>query len=365
MSISTPIAPNRQAAHDWGVDSAVRQDVSVDLKIIAVNESKHSLLGWHTSLGVQIVSSSRREHRVAHGTGAVVPAPQQRTKGAFTNLSAPARPDAGYVRTATRTRPGSSATPISTCSYTSHRSLTGPSPTSSVAVTLASRSSANTHPTHRCSERPRRRTESTSPLRPTTTRLRLRSVATSVPNPLRRRGALSTPSAVDQLRAEDLDVQKLRVLQPANAEFKDNFDRFRRRTYNSIIQLCGKHLDFVIRQEDLEQSVSPALQLLPIMQVRPVPVMNRIQRNRRHWTYCYTGEITDPAVIAFGPVVPTWGHRLWAEWGPNPYRRRDDLGFRLLADAQPSCLVNVRYTQVRSARLLRSMRTWLITGASR
>ena len=177
---------------------------------------------------------------------------------------------------------------------------------------------------------------------------------------LNHRKAFSHPETLEDLRAEQADVDKFRFIQQMDSGFKEYFARFHRRPYNNIIELSRQHLDFIIRYENLQQDFVNVLRLLRIEPVGPVPLDNKTRGKRRDWTSYYTPDTIEPAKAVFGPFMRRWGYDFPADWGTYSPRLRDELAFRLVGMAQRFYWLQVRYNQAPHARVLRWLKARLL-----
>ena len=85
-------------------------------------------------------------------------------------------------------------------------------------------------------------------------------------------------------------LQKFRFIAEHNASFSNYFAAFCRTVYNDHPSLLPRHIDYVIRYEQLEEDFTKVLQLLGVRQVHDLPPVNRTALRNADFSEYYQPE---------------------------------------------------------------------------
>ena len=115
-------------------------------------------------------------------------------------------------------------------------------------------------------------------------------------------------------RVSERSLKQFHFIQREDTDFADYLERFFRLPYVNWSVLDHKDFDFVIRFEQLQEDFSEVLRRLRLPQVRPLPLVNKTQREGSDPTAYFSADVRDRAVWAFGPMMRYWGYHFPASW---------------------------------------------------
>ena len=111
----------------------------------------------------------------------------------------------------------------------------------------------------------------------------------------------------------DDSLRIFNYIRNTNADFPTYLKKFHRLVYNDWSSLAHKQFDFIIRFEKLDSDFKKVLELLGITQKRPLPLINKTDRDRDFLAY-YSPDTYKHAKTIFGPYMKKWGYDFPAEW---------------------------------------------------
>lgn len=109
-------------------------------------------------------------------------------------------------------------------------------------------------------------------------------------------------------------ARQFAFIQNTNADFASYFKKFYRFPHVDRSILTGRHFDFVLRYENLQDDFGRLLQTLGIEQVRPIPVINRTTKSIENFSALYAPDLHRRAVFVLGPIMAMCGYRFPENW---------------------------------------------------
>jgi hypothetical protein len=170
------------------------------------------------------------------------------------------------------------------------------------------------------------------------------------------KGTFSSPKSVKELVADYSDIQKYRFIKSTGANFESYFRKYFKIPFSDMIDLSSRHLDYVIRFEDLQQDFSRLLDRLKIRQVRPIPIVNKTRGKDRPFDSYYSSEIMDRAIKVCGPFMRKWGYEFPPGWGAHEPSLIDQAEYAIFNKLRYFYMIYLRYNDANYARVLRRLR---------
>ncbi|MDZ7744509.1 MAG: hypothetical protein U5K77_01985 [Candidatus Saccharibacteria bacterium] len=110
----------------------------------------------------------------------------------------------------------------------------------------------------------------------------------------------------------------------SGGSFCQFLEKYYPRTYTSNININKRHVDHVIRFEDINKDFMEVLEKLNIKPLRDLPVVNKTKKEGNFKEY-YDYECRGYAIKIFSPFMKEWGYELPKGW-PNKKVRAWSLG---------------------------------------
>ena len=108
--------------------------------------------------------------------------------------------------------------------------------------------------------------------------------------------------------------KRFRYVRDNDADFGSFLKRFYRLPYDSWTNAHHRHMDQIIRFENLQSDFASLLELVGAEQVRPLPSRNQTV-GKKHFEDYYDDTIRDHALFVFGPYMQEWGYQFPHNWG--------------------------------------------------
>jgi hypothetical protein len=162
--------------------------------------------------------------------------------------------------------------------------------------------------------------------------------------------------AINSLESDYILFKRHEYLTTTGADFESYFHKYRKRPFYSMIDLSAENIDFIMRFECLQDDFSQVLEALNIVQLRPLPVVNKTAGKSSDWKSYYTQSTIDQAKRVCAPYAKRWGYECPPEWGEYELSWRNQLEYRLLSVLRRYYLLHFRYNNRSYAKLIRRMR---------
>ncbi len=129
--------------------------------------------------------------------------------------------------------------------------------------------------------------------------------------------------------ADYINLAMFRFIKRTEADFSTYFKKFYKIPYNTWSDLSHGEFDFIIRFEKLQEDFDDVLRLIGIEPVRPLPVVNKTNKQADNYLSYYTPEIIPRAKRVFGPYMRQWDYQFPREWGETaiPWWNQVEFGF--------------------------------------
>jgi hypothetical protein len=170
------------------------------------------------------------------------------------------------------------------------------------------------------------------------------------------KGVFSDPDSTAKLVTDYSDIQRYQVIKGQNLDFEGYFLRYIRKPYSDMLDLSGKHLDFLIRFENLQNDFSEVLEKLQIKQVRPIPERNKTEGKGNSFVDYYTPKTIERAKRVCGSYMKKWGYEFPPEWGEHHPTSFEELQYQILKALKYLYIINFRYNNTFPARVIRQFR---------
>lgn len=172
--------------------------------------------------------------------------------------------------------------------------------------------------------------------------------------------AFSNPEeSIETGQIDFADIIRYKQLQTSFEEYFLS-SSFWERPYSNMIELSSRHLDYVIRFENLQKDFLEVLQRLDIEQVRPLPIVNKTQSRNASWESYYSPAMIRKAKQKYGPFMKKWGYCFPDDWGDSQIRWYTQLEFKLVNMMKRLYLINIRYSNNYYAKFIRKLRARMI-----
>jgi hypothetical protein len=100
-----------------------------------------------------------------------------------------------------------------------------------------------------------------------------------------------------------------------NASFETYFLKYHRLPYSAWSLVNHQDLDFIMHFERLTEDFDKALHQIGIKPVRPLPVFNKTNEKKKHFTEYYESlEVRKRAIYIFGPYMSAWDYAFPENW---------------------------------------------------
>lgn len=171
----------------------------------------------------------------------------------------------------------------------------------------------------------------------------------------------STGNSLQQLVIDYSDLKKYEYIQKHGSEFEDYFRKFHKKPYSDMIDLSSRHLDYVMRFENIQNEFSSLLSRLGIEQVRPLPLSNKTPEKAQEYLSYYTPRVIDMAKRTCGPFMKKWGYQFPESWGNHTISPVSDIEYNGLNILRYLYTVHLRYNRASYAVFLRKLRARLFS----
>ena len=174
-------------------------------------------------------------------------------------------------------------------------------------------------------------------------------------------GSFSDPQAVLNNESDYSDRIKYEFVRSTRATFESYFLKFYRRPFSDLADLSTSRFEGVIRCVRLQEDFAEVLHRIGIQPVRLVSLINKTGSKKGDWASYYPPGTWARAKAVGGPFMQKWGYRFPAEWGDDHLTRLARLEFHLVSSIKNGYIYAFRNNNQGYARLIRRLRSALIS----
>ena len=110
------------------------------------------------------------------------------------------------------------------------------------------------------------------------------------------------------------NLRRQAFIRDTNATFSDFLHSCHHWPFDLWTSTYHRKFDVIIRFEDIQAGFAEAIDMIGADLVRPLPVVNKTDRDRDFESY-YSEDDIAKAIWIFGPYMKTWGYEFPEEWG--------------------------------------------------
>jgi hypothetical protein len=171
----------------------------------------------------------------------------------------------------------------------------------------------------------------------------------------------SKDNSLQEMVIDYSDLNKYQYVKEECASFEDYFKKFYRIPYSDMIDLSSRHLDWVLRYENIQDQFTGLLSKLGLEQVRPLPVFNQTPEKPREFLPYYTPAIINQAKRICGPFMKKWNYQFPDNWGSNSISPIYDIEYLSMNQLRYLYTVYLRYNNASYAVFMRKLRARLFS----
>jgi hypothetical protein len=121
-------------------------------------------------------------------------------------------------------------------------------------------------------------------------------------------------------------IKKYNFAQKKEKTFQDYVEKFYNRIYTNSVDINSEYCDYIIRFENLSEGFSEVLKKLNILQVRPLPQINKTDhKDQKTYEQYYTRDMRDHVTKVFGPFMKKWDYAFPDDWSVKKPSSKDLL----------------------------------------